>query len=439
MPKTGTATAEFTLDTEYKRFEGRVLDLEPGTTYYYRSFASTGGKEYNGETMTLTTGSLESLIKTLDATEIGGTRATFNCSLDQQLSTYKQWYKNSVFSYGFYFQDKFVEKGLIPDAKNFSKVVSDLAEKTTYSYKAFVKFGDKIYYGEAKKFTTGTAVTGVTLNNKTAALEVGGSCTLVPTVAPYEATDKSVYWTTSDSKIVTVDETGKVTAVALGSAYIYAISNDTNKSDFCKVYVCRINGKLALDVTWATSNLSETGLCAKPEDYGNYFAWGETTIKQYPSWANYKWCKGTYNTLTKYNSKIAYGSPLDGRKVLVTGSSGDDAASKILGGTWRMPTAAEFKDLCEKCTWDWLDDFNGSKVNGMLVTGVNGNSIFLPAGGYRNASGLGDRGFHGRYWSSSLDESKPSRAQHVVFDYQGKFEMSSEDRYFGYPIRPVQK
>ncbi|MBQ9475532.1 MAG: Ig-like domain-containing protein [Bacteroidales bacterium] len=181
MPKSGTTTAEFTLDTENKDFEGRVLDLEPGTTYYYRSFADTGGKENHGEIMTLTTGSLESLIKTLDATEIGGTHATFNCSLHEQLSAYKQWYKNSVFSNGFYFQDKFVEKGLIPDAKNFSKVVSDLAEKTTYSYKAFVKFGDKIYYGEAKKFTTGTAVTDVYLNNKTAALEVGSSCTLVPT------------------------------------------------------------------------------------------------------------------------------------------------------------------------------------------------------------------------------------------------------------------
>ena len=58
---------------------------------------------------------------------------------------------------------------------------------------------------------------------------------------------------------------------------------------------------------WATSNLCEDGLCSNPEDYGDYYAWGETEPKLNYSWSTYKWCKGNSSTMTKYCNESNYG------------------------------------------------------------------------------------------------------------------------------------
>ncbi|MDY4512770.1 MAG: hypothetical protein SPE10_04900, partial [Paludibacteraceae bacterium] len=103
---------------------------------------------------------------------------------------------------------------------------------------------------------------------------------------------------------------------------------------------------LGLSVKWATCNVG----ASKPEEYGNYYAWGETTTKSTYNWSTYKWCNGSKTTLTKYNTSSSYGT-VDNKTVL---ELADDAARANWGGAWRMPTDAEWTELRENCTWTWI-------------------------------------------------------------------------------------
>ena len=180
---------------------------------------------------------------------------------------------------------------------------------------------------------------------------------------------------------------------------------------------------------WATCNVGAT----KPEEYGNYFAWGETEPKTTYNWGTYKWCNGSKSTITKYNANIRYGTVVDGKTQL---ELADDAARANWGGAWRMPYA-EWQELRTNCTWTWTDDYNGTGVAGQIVTSnTNGNSIFLPAAGYHDNYGLRSAGSYGEYWSSSLDAFNPDIAWGVCIG-SGHVGNSSERRYCGRSVRPV--
>ena len=183
---------------------------------------------------------------------------------------------------------------------------------------------------------------------------------------------------------------------------------------------------LGLSVKWATFNVGAT----KPEEYGDYFAWGETEPKEVYDWSTYKWCNGSATTLTKYCTDGSYGT-VDNKTQL---ELSDDAARANWGGDWRMPTETEFTELCKNCTWTWTTQ-NG--VNGYKMTSKsNGNSIFLPATGCRYGSSLNDAGSLGGYWSSSLGTDRPNFAYHLDFS-AGFVVWSRYDRYYGLSVRPV--
>ena len=182
---------------------------------------------------------------------------------------------------------------------------------------------------------------------------------------------------------------------------------------------------LGLSVKWATCNVG----ASKPEDYGEYFAWGETTTKSTYDWSTYKWCNGSYDTQTKYCTDSSYGT-VDNKTVL---DKEDDAAAVNWGGAWRMPTKEEQDELRNNCTWTWITQ-NG--VNGYTVTGPNGNSIFLPAAGYRDDSSLIGAGSYGIYWSSSLNTYYTSDAWYVYF-YPSSVYRYYDYRYYGHSVRPV--
>ena len=142
---------------------------------------------------------------------------------------------------------------------------------------------------------------------------------------------------------------------------------------------------------WASYNLGAT----KPEEYGGYYAWGETQTKTTYTSGNYKW---HYLSLyfTKYCTHPDWGWQgfTDGKNKL---DPEDDAARARWGAPWRIPTPTEIDELCKKCKWDWTQ-LNG--VDGWLVTGPNGNNIFLPAAGQNASSYLGTYGY---YWSDQTD------------------------------------
>ena len=182
---------------------------------------------------------------------------------------------------------------------------------------------------------------------------------------------------------------------------------------------------LGLSVKWATMNVGANA----PEESGDYFAWGETEPRHYYYWSNYKWCDGSYNTLTKYCTDSEYGT-VDNKTTL---DSEDDAAHANWGGSWRMPTFNEIKELESKCSWEWTVQ-NG--VNGMTVTGPNGNSIFLPAAGYHWDSNLGYVDRYGYYWSSTLHQDYVDAAFSLNFD-SGGAEWSAHTRCHALFVRAV--
>ena len=199
-----------------------------------------------------------------------------------------------------------------------------------------------------------------------------------------------------------------------------SISNTTNDHEYVD---------LGLSVKWATCNVGAN----KPEECGDYFAWGETQPKSTYSWSTYKWCRGSYDTQTKYCTRSIHGT-VDNKTTL---EAADDAARANWGGSWRMPTDAELTELREQCTWTWTTQ-NG--IYGYKVTskksGYTNKSIFLPAAGYRLGSSLDRAGILGSYWSSSLYTGFPYRVWEMNLS-SGSVYRLDEDRHYGKSVRPV--
>lgn len=147
---------------------------------------------------------------------------------------------------------------------------------------------------------------------------------------------------------------------------------------------CAVDLGLPSGTLWADRNVG----AESPEDFGDYFAWGETIIKDEYGWHTYSWCNGSSSTLTKYDND---------KKTTLDVS--DDAAAVNMGEAWRMPTEIDLDELIDNCTWEWMTI---NDVNGYLVTGINGNSIFFPATGSKNEYGkVREENTRGWYWTSS--------------------------------------
>lgn len=188
-----------------------------------------------------------------------------------------------------------------------------------------------------------------------------------------------------------------------------------------------INGHKFVDLglpsglLWADRNVGADS----PYDYGDFFAWGETKTKTNYSWDTYKWGADPDN-LTKYYSK-------NGKNTL---DAVDDAATANWGNSCRMPTKAEFQELYDHCVWSWQDKSN--RRRGYLITGTNGNSIFLPADGYKWQDRLHFSNSWGYYWSSSLVASLTNNAYYLDLTSNSVYPCSFGClRYYGISIRPV--
>lgn len=192
---------------------------------------------------------------------------------------------------------------------------------------------------------------------------------------------------------------------------------------------------LGLSVKWATCNVG----ASSPSDYGRYYAWGEISTKSRYDWNN------CYDCLD--NTGDRWGTYKLGGSSRILPTSGHDTARENWGGKWRMPTDAENEELCKKCTWTW-STMNGHR--GYRVSGKNGNSIFLPAAGYRFSTDLGLVGDFGLYWSSSLSASYSNHARILYFAYDNgdvgghstddkihRIGQDDNNRRIGQSVRPV--
>ena len=283
-------------------------------------------------------------------------------------------------------------------------------------------------------------VSSITLSETSIVLEPDATKRLTATILPADADDNSVSWSSSDESIATVIN-GLVVAISAGTATITCSANDgSGVKASCVVSVYNmIDGHAYVDLglpsgtLWATTNVGADS----PEEYGDYFAWGETTPQSDNaySWESYKWCNGSFDTMTKYCTNSSYGDDgfTDGKAVL---DANDDAARANWGGDWRMPTSAEFEELINNTENEWTTQNN---VAGYKFTSkTNGNSIFLPAAGNRSDGNLDYTGWGGIYCSSSLIENAPYNAWYLGF-YSGSVSTGTGFRYDGQSVRPVRK
>ena len=261
-------------------------------------------------------------------------------------------------------------------------------------------------------------VESVSLDRTEATMEIGQTMTLTATVLPENADDKSVTWKSTNPAIVGVDQNGTLTAVSSGTVTITATTTDGEMIAGCEVTVATVppqppieeeyDGKendhryvdlgLPSGLKWATRNVGATS----PKDYGGYYAWGETVLKNEYSWDNYSFCRnGVYVDLKKYAPTFGYGTQDD----LTVLEPEDDAAHSVMGGKWFTPTKEEMQELLDNCTFTWTDQ---DGVQGYKVSSkTNSKSIFLPAGGnkvFTNQEGIGTMMY---YWTSSVKEDSP--------------------------------
>ncbi len=183
---------------------------------------------------------------------------------------------------------------------------------------------------------------------------------------------------------------------------------------------------------WATCNIGANS----PEEYGHYFAWGETTSKDEYSYNTYKF-GNDFDVFTKYTERDAWNPDGDNLSTL---EPCDDAAHVLWGGKWRMPTRQEADELRILCSWEKVR-YKGKK--GCKITGPNGNSIFLPAAGHRSGVEFHSQNIGCTCWTSSVGLWDDGRLDYVwatfiCYSVEDKDCMLfSNPRIYGYPIRPV--
>jgi len=329
--------------------------------------------------------------------------------------------------------------------------VTGLKENATYYYKLKYDTGFGVLESEVKSFvTTGNGVPTVTTGSVTNITQTSATCCgNVTSDGGYFVTTRGFCWNTSQNP--TLSDAHNANGSGIGSYTVNVPALTTNTTYYVRAYAVNEKGTsygdevsfktqggggggtheyvdlgLPSGLLWATCNVGADS----PEDYGDYFAWGETTIKINYDWFTYQWCNGSYNTLTKYNTDSSYGI-VDNKTVL---ELSDDAANANWGGDWRMPKYGEMLELKNTCTWTWtaLDGKNGYRV-----TGTNGNSIFIPATGYRDEVNIYDVDFLGNYWSSSLRTAYSNYARYLYFN-SDEVIMNFGDRNSGRTVRPVR-
>ena len=446
-----TTNDDFYQETEsgVGSFSLSMTGLNISTTYYVRAYAVTGNGTVYGDQKTFTTRDGIPSVTTADVTNIkaesatcGGT-VTDNCGLTV-IARGVCWSTSPTPT----IEDSHTTNG--NGDGSFSSSITGLSLNTTYYVRAYATTSAGTGYGEQLSFTTRNGIPTVTTAEVTNIMAGVATCGgTVTDDGGLNVTARGVCWSVDHNPSISESHTTNGSGLGSFSCYIGGLAPSTTY--YVRAYVSTIHATtygeemsfttlsggthgyvdlgLPSGLLWATCNVGAEA----PEDYGDYFAWGETTTKSTYNWNTYQYCMGSGNTLTKYCSKSNYG--YNGfTDNLITLLPEDDAATANWGNGWRMPTKEEWQELYQNTTHTWTTQ-NG--VNGRLFTASNGNSLFLPAAGCRYDSNLGSAGSYGLYWSGSLYSGHPSDA--LYFDFgSGNFYVGNCNRYYGQPVRPVR-
>ena len=273
------------------------------------------------------------------------------------------------------------------------------------------------------------SVSSVSIDEGKITLYVGNRKQMQPLVMPADAANKEVYWQSSDYSVAYVSATGLIAAKSAGTATLTVTTYDGRKHASCSVTVKEIEAPDAIDLglpsgtKWGSFNIG----AGAPEEYGNYYAWGDTQTKDRYAGDTYRWYSDSrYTKYDVYSGENA----ADGLSML---QAEDDVATKELGGLWRMPTSEEINELLDAC------DIQPATLNGIAghtLTGPNGNSIFIPCGGVKEYDSTSQVGESARLWSTDLREGEVWRSNFLLINNSYHY-CSSYNRIFGLNVRPV--
>ena len=318
---------------------------------------------------------------------------------------------------------------------SFTSNVTGLADGTTYYVRAYATNSKGTAYGAEKSFTTlAKTIPQITTANVTSITTNTAVCGgNVTSDGNLDVTARGVCWSTSPNPTISNNKTTNGSGTGSFTSNITGLTENTTY--YVRAYAANSKGVaygeeksfttigttgtlaghdwvdlgLPSGLKWATCNVG----ASQPHEYGNYYAWGETTTK-----ASYDQFDGV----------------TEGQQISdFSGNATYDAARANWGSTWRMPTKAEMEELRNNCTWTWTTE---SGVNGYRVTGTNGNSIFLPAAGWCKGTSRYDVGELGDYWSSTPLESDAFGAYELHL-FSGYHIVNWDHRSCGLTVRPV--
>ena len=283
-------------------------------------------------------------------------------------------------------------------------------------------------------------VTSIVLSQTGTVLKLDDYLTLTAIVMPENAANRNVVWSSSNEDVAMVTKAGKVIPNDYGIAVITCSAADgSGVQATCKVTILNVDNLyvdlgLPSGTLWAACNIG----AFSPEEYGDYFAWGETEPQKDNAytWTSYKYAVDDYNNLTKYCNNSSYGN--NGFTDNLTELElSDDAAYVNWGSNWRMPSKEQFDELINSSNttteWTTLNGVNGRKI----TSNTNGNSIFLPAAGYRYNSSLYEAGSRGYCWSRTFDSDDPVGAWYLYFN-SSDVDTNYYSRFPGFSVRPVR-
>ena len=434
-------------------FSGTLEGLNPNTTYFVRAYAvSDHGLSYGNE-LSFTTLSGIPVVTTAEVTDVtgNGARCGGTVTEDGGLAITARGVCWST-SHNPTLSNNHTSDGT--GTGSFTSSITGLGTGTTYYVRAYATTAQATSYGEEMTFTTMSGIPTVSTAEVTDITATTATCGgTIATDGGLAITARGVCWSTShnptlgDSHTTDGTGTGSFTSTITGLSasttyYVRAYASNSLVTIYGgeQSFTTEAGGGSGGDhayvdlglpsgLLWATCNVGADSL----EDYGDYFAWGETQPKDTYNWNTYQYCNGSYTTLTKYSNTSSYG--YNGfTDNLTTLLPEDDAATANWGSDWRMPTEEEWQELLDNTTVTWTTQ-NG--VNGRLFTASNGNSLFLPAAGCRYDSSLDRAGSYGYYWSSSLYTDYPYYAWRFHFN-SGNYGVYYNNRYYGQSVRGVR-
>ena len=336
--------------------------------------------------------------------------------------------------------------------RRYEIYVGGMKPTTEYALRPFVTIAGEYYYGEYARITTcelkhvAYIIGELTVTHNSAAADAG----LRTVRDPKETVNVGVAWATSDSEFcaggefktysipmanVEDDEfTCHMEGLTPHTTYYYASFTEASGVYAFSTFIEDFTTDryfpsgavdLGLSVKWSSCNLG----AESPEDPGSYYAWGETKEKEEYSWATYRYFESDGNEFINEEEMVFIGYNISGTAY--------DAAHVNLGNGWRMPTQKEVQELIEKCT---VESIRHKDVEGRMITGPNGNSIFLPITAVYQVNS-----FHknrcGEYWTGTYNTGEDADG---AYAYALTFNQYSSDiydspllRYKGGCIRPV--